>query len=248
LDKNLQAYTAAANAARVGKADRDRLLYGAAVAAAGLGIAGFAPPAEAKIVYKSTNIQINSALHLDLNGDGINDFTFYFFKSVKLSNASGSFLSVVPSNFSSNGAIGKPVGTTYPASVLASGVQVGPKNSFRGFAMAERWRHTNKGTSTFLDPWAGKGQGVTSGYLGLKFAVKKKIHYGWARLSVNPGTAVATLTGYAYDTVAGEAIMTGQTEDIRASRQESKGAVANPSGSRASTLGALALGSQGRSR
>src|SRR5579863_674373 len=113
LDKKLRAYAASANAAGVGTVARERS-HGILVAAAGLGVAALASPAQAKIVYTPANVQINSAFHLDVNGDGVNDFTFYFFKSVQLSNGSGSFLSVVPSNFSSNDVMGKPKGSSYP--------------------------------------------------------------------------------------------------------------------------------------
>jgi hypothetical protein len=242
LDKNLLAYTAAARADRVGAKDRNRFHYGAAVAATGLGFAVLASPADAEIVYTPASVQINSAFHLDVNGDGINDFTFYFFKSVQLTSASGSFsfLSVVPSNFSHNGIVGKGVGTSYPASVLGSGVQVSSKNNFRGFAMAQRWRHPGNGTSTFRDLWANGGQGVIDGYVGLKFEINKVIHYGWARLSVGPGNAVATLTGYAYETTPNMPILTGQTKG-----KASPAAINARSGGPPATLGALAVGSAG---
>lgn len=40
-----------------------------------------------------------------------------------------------------------------------------------------------------------------------------QIHYGWARLSIRNSrcNATALLTGYAYETVAGQAIATGKT-------------------------------------
>jgi hypothetical protein len=211
--------------------------YALAASAAGVATLALAKLAEAKIVYTPANVQITNAFHLDVNGDGINDFTFYFFKSVQLNSATGSFsfLSVVPSNFSHNGIMGKPVGTSYPASALGSGVQISSKNNFRGFAMAQRWHHPGKGTSTFRDPWANGGQGVASGYLGLKFEIQRTIHYGWARLSVGPGNAVATLTGYAYETTPNIPIVAGQTQGPYV-------ITVKPA-----TLGRLAQGSAGRS-
>jgi hypothetical protein len=49
----------------------------------------------------------------------------------------------------------------------------------------------------------GQWVNVANRYLGLKFLIKGKIHYGWARLSVKvQGHAItATLTGYAYETI-----------------------------------------------
>ncbi len=51
-------------------------------------------------------------------------------------------------------------------------------------------------------PWAGR-----SGYLGLKFYIKGKVHYGWARLNAGYGyTSPPKLTGYAYETITGRAV------------------------------------------
>jgi hypothetical protein len=55
-------------------------------------------------------------------------------------------------------------------------------------------------------------------YLGLQFTRHGKTHYGWAQLSVvlqqiwgGHYRLTSTLTGYAYETVAGKSIMAGQT-------------------------------------
>jgi len=58
---------------------------------------------------------------------------------------------------------------------------------------------------------------VKNRYLGLKFVIHGKVHYGWARLSVALGhhrqynDVSGTLTGYAYETIAGQGVTTGQT-------------------------------------
>ena len=60
----------------------------------------------------------------------------------------------------------------------------------------------------------GQWLNVTNRYLGLKFKIDGKFHYGWARVSVQlPGSFLidTTLTGYAYETVPGKAIEAGQT-------------------------------------
>jgi hypothetical protein len=56
---------------------------------------------------------------------------------------------------------------------------------------------------------------VKNRYVGLRFKIKGKIHYGWARLSVQVQnhTVVGTLTGYAYETVAGKPIKAGQIKE-----------------------------------
>jgi hypothetical protein len=58
---------------------------------------------------------------------------------------------------------------------------------------------------------------VVNHYLGLNFQVNGQTHYGWARLSVllhcgrGGCSYVVTLTGYAYETIAGNPILAGQT-------------------------------------
>ena len=49
----------------------------------------------------------------------------------------------------------------------------------------------------------------------MKFRIKGKVHYGWARLNVAVGNSriSATLTGYAYETIAGKSIKAGQTKE-----------------------------------
>jgi hypothetical protein len=53
-------------------------------------------------------------------------------------------------------------------------------------------------------------------YLGLRFVIAGKIHYGWARLNV-PSISLkngitAVVTGYAYETIPDKPIITGKTK------------------------------------
>jgi hypothetical protein len=50
--------------------------YIAAASAAGVGMAALTPSAEAKVVYTPTNTVINAATAIDLNHDGIADFSW----------------------------------------------------------------------------------------------------------------------------------------------------------------------------
>src|SRR6202044_3187819 len=52
-------------------------------------------------------------------------------------------------------------------------------------------------------------------YLGLKFIVSGQVHYGWARVAVTLDQnkeIVATLTGYAYETIPNKPIIAGKTK------------------------------------
>jgi len=99
-------------------------MYALAASAAGVGMLARTLPAEAKIVYTKMRVEIwptQTTLKLDLNHDGITDFTF--------SNADHSgyknFLKVLP------GAQGNAVwGAGKYASALSAGVRIGPKGLF----------------------------------------------------------------------------------------------------------------------
>ena len=94
----------------------------------------------------------------------------------------------------------------------------------------------NVRTSQYSDlgPWVGKGKGVRNRYLGLKFVIHGKVHYGWARLSVTLGhhrqygDVSGTLTGYAYQTIPNKAIITGKTkgQDLIIFQPDTRGGLA----------------------
>jgi hypothetical protein len=56
---------------------------------------------------------------------------------------------------------------------------------------------------------------VKDRYLGFKFQIGGKTHYGWARLNARlQGSKITlVLTGYAYETIAGKSIKAGQTKE-----------------------------------
>ena len=62
----------------------------------------------------------------------------------------------------------------------------------------------------------GRWVNVRDRYLGLKFKINGKFHYDWARLNVKvlkgKFKITATLTGYAYETIPGKAIIAGATK------------------------------------
>ena len=82
--------------------------------------------------------------------------------------------------------------------------------------------------------------------LGLKFIVKGKTHYGWARLTVQAlgGAFIkATLTGYAYETIPNRTILAGHTKGPEEIAKASLSALAP----KPATLGLLATGALGLS-
>ena len=211
-------------------------MYALAASAAGVGVLALAQSAEAKIVYTKTHVVIgtNHIYELDLNHDGIADFKIdnhSFFTDTIVAT-----LSAVPAQ-ANNAVVGKQpgVGSPYYAYALLPGARVGPKQPFAG-----AWMAWSDGANR-----AGQWANVRGRYLGLKFLIKGKIHYGWARLNVTVGQSKisATLTGYAYETIPGKPIIAGRTKGGNV-EQSDAAVLTAPTPERAS-LGLLAQGAAG---
>jgi hypothetical protein len=181
--------------------------YALAASAAGVGILALAQPSEAKIVYTQAHRVLKGKVSykLDLNHDGITDFTLR--ESPCRSCGGGTVLSVLP--VSRNGVSGFT--TKYRsgwAFALKPGTLIGTRQQFLGRLMA--WAGTSgDGGTDDVGSWVN----VKNRYLGLKFKIAETTHYGWARLSVKAGvrTITATLTGYAYETIPNKPIIAGKT-------------------------------------
>jgi hypothetical protein len=207
--------------------------YALAASAAGVGLLALAQPAEAKIIYTSIHhvITQNHHYNLDRNHDGVADFKLsnYYncgtdlcaIRLYALPAAAGNAVEGI------NGPLGPPQrcqpNDPMIAYALSRGSRVGPKAPFCGGMMANV-----SSLATY-----GKWWNVNNRYLGLKFQIKGKTHYGWARLSVKgSGSKItAILTGYAYETTPNKPIIAGKTKG----NDESQGA----------SLGALAAGANG---
>jgi hypothetical protein len=180
--------------------------YTFAARAAGVGILALAVPVEGKIVYTPAHHTIThgGSFKLDLNHDGITDFTL---QDSFMTNCSTfiSRLSVKPAT--GNGAQGWTGFQPY-AFALKRGAKIGAADYFPGRQMAS----VDAGPGGIYYP--GSWVNVKNRYLGLQFKIKGKTHYGWARLSVSVQTykVIGTLTGYAYETIANEAIIAGKTK------------------------------------
>ena len=178
-------------------------MYALAASAAGVGVLALAPSAQAKIVYTHIHRVIGPShrYSLDLNHDRTADFT--------IRNSYGcnqdwcwDVLYAIPT--AGNGVEGARGFLSIPyAYALSGGAVIGPKQPFSGQLMAS----DNMG---YLGRWLN----VSNRYLGLKFQIKGKTHYGWARLSVTDRSPhiTATLTGYAYETIANKPIIAGRTK------------------------------------
>jgi hypothetical protein len=84
---------------------------------------------------------------------------------------------------------------------------------------------------------------TTGTYLGLRFQISGADHYGWMRLTVTADprrlpAIIVKISGYAYESTAGKAIITGD---------RGRGAPQSPHVQQSgATLGQLSLGAAGR--
>jgi hypothetical protein len=219
-------------------------MYALAASAVGVGVLALAPPAEGKIVYTKTNKTIgsNATLHLDLNRDGVADFDLK--NTLSTSTAGGQFAQLSAlADRKQNAVWGHTVPFHAYASALPANVRIGSKGQFmsagaKGLMAASSESGERPGNFTCTGPWAN----VTNRFLGLKFAIQGKEHFGWARLNVScsNATVTGTLTGYAYETVANRPILTGKERGTYAADD----LTVTPD--RPVTLGRLAQGSKGR--
>lgn len=209
--------------------------YVSAALAAGLGMLALNDSAEAKVIYKSANIAINpnSVVPLDVNGDGKTDFNFKDISSITSFGGGGGALTIAP-EIQANRIWGHTRSSAGWASALFAGKEVGPSPHFSAGSRVMAISGSTQGVRRELTsgPWIN----VTNRYLGLKFRIKGKMHYGWARLNVSAAndSVSGTITGYAYESVPGKLIRTGQKKGAENAERGRTGQA---------TLGQLARGS-----
>jgi hypothetical protein len=184
--------------------DKKLLAYFAAISAACAASVANPQSAEAKVVYTPANrtILFNGKSILDLNNDHIADFVF---NGGGLGNNSAEWVRPFTSlNHVFTGSLG-----SYWAAALPAGVTVGPGPDFTGHKAVMEAACFCSGTWDYTGPWL-NAQNL---YLGLEITVNGQHHFGWARFTFS---SEVTLTGYAYETVPGKAIVTGATSDEQA--------------------------------
>jgi hypothetical protein len=234
--------------------DHRMKLYAVAAAAAGVSMLALAQPADAEVVITRKNIPIPLGSYdtgtfpvpIDLNHDGINDFSFSL-----SSFAYHSFDAALEVRALTGGEVVGNEGK-FPrpyASALVRGAKIGPPAHFSAGAAGSATIARSHGEDINSTFYSRKTYGKWGGnppnrYLGVKFLIDGEIHYGWVRLTVIWGPhrndISATITAYAYESVANKPTFAGIPEgaaDIQAQpKAESLG--------RAS-LGMLASGAAG---
>ncbi len=219
--------------------------YATAAGAAGVAVLTLASASQAEIVYTPAAIHLYPRTVLDLNGDGITDFTFAGFRSYRIgANIPNTSVQVIYAVVSvlGNGSANQAVGTNAYASALVDGAQIGSAGPFLG---GQRMLQASEAErdSFGRGPWDGKKHhGVLGRYLGFRFTIGSEVHYGWARIDIkilHLCKIRAEITGYAYETMANTPIVAGQTSDTSSlPRAQSNSQAVLP------TLGLLAQGSR----
>jgi len=223
---------------RLGDFDHQLNMYALAASAAGVGVLASAGPSEAKIVYtpahhvigenekyflalnhKTTGFLITNSQCLGTFPCTSSDWALLWVRSASTSRGKGSNEVVVTHSGGSRPCV----------AALKRGAPISKGQRFdpRGRTASEYAGIDSGGTG---GPWVN----ATDRYLGLKFKINGKSHYGWARLNVtvvkHQFEITATLTGYAYETIPNKAIIAGKTKgpDVTIAQRD--------------TLGGLALG------
>jgi hypothetical protein len=183
-------------------------MYAFAASAAGVGVLALTQPVEAKIVYTPAHHVIgpHHSYTIDLNHDKVTDFTI---SNSATCNDGTCFYGLYLVPPAGNSGVGYVLfGQLGLQSALRPGSGIGPNKHFQnGGALV--WLEVFAGSTDTFGPWPN----VKNRYLGLKFQIKGKTHYGWARLSVTRKGHIVTgtLTGYAYETIPNKAIIAGKT-------------------------------------
>jgi len=215
LSHRLNAYALAASAAGVGGMALMPLVaeYAIPTGAALASLLALSEPARAKIVYTPVKLHLpctsegsGSGLYkLDLNHDKIVDFNLY----CQGNGGDGGGVSIRAVNSQNRIWTASTTQRGGWAAALPSHVAIKPNKNFQtGFHGMMGWE-TSADSFHISGPWVD----VRNRYLGLKFLIKGKPHFGWARLHVwfRPNFTHATLKGYAYETIPNKPIIAGKT-------------------------------------
>jgi len=171
---------------------------------------------EAKVVYTAVDVTVNSGhIKFDINHDGIKDFDIQAAISAVACGATGNgvhgVVTVTPT--AGDGVVS---GGTW-AAALASGVSVASGLAFDKYQSLMTNFLLSRGCGSYHNGNWCSGYAYScsrTAYLGLKFLINGQSHYGWAYVTVSGSVfsgLTVTLRGYAYETIAGHAITTGQT-------------------------------------
>lgn len=220
-------------------------MYALAASAAGVSLLALAPPSEAKIVHHQIGVA--------LQGN-----SYYLFNPA---NQSVSPFSFVASFINRTSAWWNRVwvrrGSQYAGALLAKnqfvaevqpGAEIGKGGVFgEGNSSGLLFTYGPYGDGT-VNHHKGNCALKKTDYLGFKFLIAGKEHFGWVRMRVTirpfPGekVTVAYLRDFAYETIPGKSIRAGQTKSSDDTTIEKADASRRAPVRESATLGMLAVG------
>lgn len=223
--------------------------YGMAAAAASVSVLALAEPALSKVVITNKNIPIPRCdglgacpVKVDLNHDGIADFSFTlgYYGFGQNINSRGHIVPLA------GGAVvgGGPYSSASP---LVRGAKIGPSAQFVSFSVdVERSSYCTTNSIRFKEhnhegPWGGNHP---NRFVGVRFLIQGKTHYGWIRLTVTTSETAPMseeITEYGYETIANKTLGAGLASSDSADGQ----AQAGTDKPIAPSLGVLAIGADG---
>jgi hypothetical protein len=187
--------------------------YALAAGAAGVSLLALAEPSAAKIVYTKTHhvIGARSFYALDLNHDKITDFRIRVAGPTTGTAGTNWLLAQEVRGNAVQSYNSQTFGRV--AAALRKGARIGHSQGFISGGIRGETMEDVRQTDGFGIHYYGQWANVTNRYLGLRFKIHGKNHYGWARLSVRVQGRVitATLTGYGYETIPNKSIIAGKT-------------------------------------
>jgi hypothetical protein len=227
--------------------NRDLSAYAIAAGAAGIGALAIPQLAQAQIVYTPAHevLEAGSSASIDFNHDGITDFTVVNRitkgRSHSLTSAKASMLAIPGAQ--PYGGVARRYYNA--AGAFPPGEKIGSSRSFdpQIDLMCTAY--------LFLDYYFGSWMSsATNRYLGVRFTLEGKPHFGWVRLNTTwregKGGIKALITGYAYQTQPGTEIAAGDRGDGKSVGSAADSAPESaPMETRPGSLGALALGADG---
>jgi hypothetical protein len=234
--------------------NRQISLYSLAAAVAGVSMLALAEPASGEVVVTKKTIPIPvgpesspKPVYLSLANNGIHDLSFQLFQD---SFGPGRTLMVYAVNKQNDGVIMGGGWDPY-AQALGLNTKIGASASFFGYVGLVELSASSGANKYCKGYWGANlahgdvGCGSTTNkYMGVRFLLNGKTHYGWVRLNVkttsNPSgpELTASITEYAYESVANKTIKAGATTSTAEVPAENTANQAGPS------LGMLAAGAE----
>ena len=169
------------------------------------GILAISATAQGQIIYHDVNPDVtltgNDSLNLDINTDGIIDFTLYHNNYVSGANqADGQELTPRDTNKILTS------GSSY-VRVLKNNDRISDKDTVWGSYGYFLVKGTLYGKPIEFGNWKG---GITDKFAGFRFAKNGNWYYGWARLDVDSNGKSIKIKDWAYNSYANSQIKAGQ--------------------------------------